>query len=52
MKVFACSAFSLAKKIAKKLDAKFSRVEVKYFPDNEVYLRFKERIDQEVILVQ
>ena len=52
MKVFACSAFSLAKKIAKKLDAKFSRVEVKYFPDNEVYLRFKERIDEEVILVQ
>jgi len=53
MIVFACSSIPLAKNIAKKLKAKFSKLEVKRFPDGEIYLRFREEVrNKDVLIVQ
>lgn len=53
MIVFTFSQVKLAKNIAKKLGAKFSKIEVNYFPDNEVYIRFnKNPKNKDVIIVE
>ncbi len=47
------SSRSLARKIAKRIGAKFSEIEVKYFPDMEAYVRIKENLEgKDVIIVQ
>lgn len=44
---------SLAKKIAKQIKAKYSELEIKKFPDNETYIRFKINVKgKDVVFVQ
>ncbi len=53
MIVFSYSSIPLAKNIAKKLKAKFSKLEIKHFPDGEIYLRFKENLkNKDIVIVQ
>lgn len=41
----------LAKKIAKELEVKFSKTEVKAFPDGELYIRFSTEVKKEVVVI-
>jgi len=43
---------NLAKKVARKLKARYSELDFKFFPDGEVYLRFKEKLRGTVVLIQ
>ncbi|MEM5790461.1 MAG: ribose-phosphate diphosphokinase [Candidatus Aenigmatarchaeota archaeon] len=51
MIVFAPTSIPLARNIAKRLGAKFCRIEINYFPDNEVYIRFKENPKNKDIII-
>jgi len=54
MIIVGCSASQeLARKIARKLKAEFLALEVRHFPDGEIYLRFKKTVKgNTVVLVQ
>ncbi len=53
MKVVAgSSSFTLGERVAKILGSDFIKPEVKKFPDGEIYVRIKERIDDDIVLIQ
>lgn len=44
---------SLAKKVAKRLKTKYSQLDSQFFPDGEVYLRFKDSVKgKKIVLIQ
>lgn len=52
MIIVGCSTSKdLARKIARHLKCKYMQLEVKRFPDNEIYLRFKRSVDGEIVIL-